>query len=58
MAAGMSFNFDCATSMMGGMSSGSITGDSTYALSNNNNTLTVTSTSGGSTSMFTFMRAM
>jgi hypothetical protein len=53
----MSVEINCGTVMSSGMM-GSTNTESTYTLSGDNNTLTITPTSGGSMSSTSFMRRM
>jgi hypothetical protein len=57
MVAGMSTEINCAAMMGMGMSNNQLE-NAMYTLSNNNNTLSISSTSGGMTSMFSFTRRM
>jgi hypothetical protein len=59
MVGGMSTEFGCSQMMGMGMGMGSNNLETAmYTLSNNNNTLTITTMSNGMTSMTTFMRRM
>lgn len=58
MAQGMSSTSDCSSGLSGGMGSSDPLRDAMYTLSNNNNTLTITTMSNGMTSMTAFTRRM
>ncbi len=57
MAGGMTLEINCGTLMSSGMMP-TMMPEATYALSNNNNTLTITTMSGGMTNSTTLMRRM